>query len=429
MKEKYQKLANEYVVSLFPAFMLPIGMVQGTKKFFNSPVKICFKIEDNAVEWYFLPENWKQAHLRFVEKLKKNPDFLYFAYDQMVSLANRQIKFGKSIKAKLKSSSNNQLVKYYQKFIKYNIELYQYGLLLPLLDYNDLTFLSDELHKILKQKNADKYFNLLTIPYQETVVKKQELDLLIILQSVLKQNGLKTVLKNGDPCRIIEVLKNKYPRFWQTIRKHTQKYTWAYYVYEGPAVDEKYFLQILQDWSQRKLDPKKEIASYLKYSLEVKNKQRALIKNLDLNKYEKQILDLTRDGVFIKPYRRELQSCSYYFIEPLLIEIGKRLSLSLKQVRTMLPDEVKNALLKHTNFSDLINERQKLLVYRYVKGKMICLTGKKAESFAKKNFVIEKINFNLNIFQGATAFGGKIKGRVKIINSPKEMGKCKKGIF
>ena len=79
--------------------------------------------------------------------------------------------------------------------------------------------------------------------------------------------------------------------------------------------------------------------------------------------HEKQIFEDARDAVFAKAYRRELQSCSYYYMESLLAEIGRRLSLSLKQVRMMLPEEIEKGLkmgridLKTIN---TIQERQKL---------------------------------------------------------------------
>jgi phosphohistidine swiveling domain-containing protein len=406
MKEKYQKLANEYVVSLFPAFMLPIGMTKGTEKFFRVPVQILFNIENNAVIWYFLPSEWKKAHLKLVEEIKKDPSFLKNVYDQMIALANRQIKFGQDITPKIKSATNSQLLKFYQQFISYNIELYQYGLLLPLLDYNELTFLSDELHRILKQKNADKYFNLLTIPTKQTTVKKQELDLLRIFYKKI----------NEPRVNISQLLK-----------KHTKKYAWAYYVYEGPAVGEQYFQDILEDWQKRKINPKKELNRHDQYVKKVLEQQRGIIKNLELNKYEQQILNLARDGVFIKPYRRELQSCSYYFIEPLLLEIAKRLDLSLNQVRMMLPDEIKKALEKRKNYQKEIIERQKFLFYRYLQGKLICLTGDSAKAFIKKNIQEEKFDRNLTVFHGTTAFAGKVKGRVKIVNTPVDIKKMQTG--
>jgi phosphoenolpyruvate synthase/pyruvate phosphate dikinase len=426
MKAKYQKLANEFVVSLFPAFNLPLGMLSGTKRLLNCRVYIPFKIENGACEWYFIPENWKQAHLSLTAKIRKNPKFLSFAYDQMISLARRQIEFGKSLGKSVTTASNRQLVKFYNQFIVYNIELYEYGLLLPLLDYNELTFLSDELHKILKEKKADKYFNLLTIPKEQTTVKKQELDLLLVLGEILRQESLKMLFKEETVEHIEGILSKRYPRIWKKIQNHTKKYAWAYYVYEGPAVREQYFLEILKDWVKNKTNPASQLRQYSQFAQDIDRKQQKAIKKLRLNKYEAEILHLTRLGVFIKPFRRELQSCSYYYIEPLLAEIARRLQMSLKQVRMLLPDEIEGALMKNKDYLDKINERQKLLFYSCWP-KQICLSGNRAKNYIRQNVIQEKLNLEVTTFTGTTAFAGKVSGRIKIINMPEEMGKMKPG--
>lgn len=402
MTEKLRKFANEYVVSLFPVFMLPIGMHSGTKRMLGWPVKVSFIIENNSIQWLFQPKNWKEGHARLVRKIQDNPDFLRQSFHEMANLARRQIDFGKKHRNQYPKVSNAKLFQYYSQFIRYNTELYEYGLILPLLDYQETTFLSDELRKILKRKKQDRNFNLLTIPFQQTFVKQQELDLLRLL-------------------RIRD--KNLLAR---RIKQHTTKYAWIYYVYEGPAVNEKYFIEALEDLRKRKINPGKELAEQEKNSALVKLRQHKILSKIDLTKYERQIIDLARDSVFYKASRRELQSFSYYLIEPLFNEIGRRLNLSLKQVRMMLPHEIKAALTnKKVNLNEIQN-RQKLLFYDYNKN-MICLSGKAASNFISRNVVKEKIDLNVKVFKGTTAYPGKVKGSVKIINSPADMTKMQKG--
>lgn len=428
MREKYIKFANEYVVSLFPVFMLPIGLKQLTQKILKYSVSIAFKIENSGIEWHHLPKNWQTGHLLLVKKIRQNPDFLKFAYKQMIVLAQRQIKYAQGIKTKIYRTNNKLLFQYYQQFVKRNIELYQYGMVLPLLDFDKTTFLSDELQAISQKRKADKYFNLLTIPQRQTATKNQELELLGILGAVKRLNKCQKLFLSQATSQLIVEIKKQYPKIWQKIQAHAKKYCWAYYVYEGPATDEKYFVALLQDFIKRRINPTKELAKDSKYQRQTINQQRAVLKTLRLNYYERQIAELAKDGVFYKAYRRELQSHSYYLIESLLSEIGRRLQLSLKQVRMLLPNEIGAALKNGVSFLEQIQDRQKLLFFDYTaSGKIICLSEAKARRYIEKNVIVEKLDLKTDTFIGTSAFPGKVEGKVRIINFPDEMVKMVKG--
>ncbi|OGE87801.1 MAG: hypothetical protein A3J07_03760 [Candidatus Doudnabacteria bacterium RIFCSPLOWO2_02_FULL_49_13] len=402
--KKLHKFANEYVVSLFPVFMLPMGMESGTRRLFNWPVKIPFIIENNAIQWLYEPTNWQIGHSRLVGRIKANPKFLSQAFKQMVRLGQRQIKLGTHLLSKYRTARNAELFKYYSQFVQQNVELYEYGLLLPLLDYQETTFLSDELHKILKRKGQDRHFNLLTTPGRETFVKQQEMNLLRLAQ--IRQPAVLAA----------------------QIKRHTKKFCWAYYVYEGPAVDEQYFFDALRDLRQRKISPRNDLQRHAINLRGIRQKQKNVLAKLKLTVYERELVSLARDSVYYKAYRRELQSHSYYLIEPLLAEIGRRLHLSLKQVRMLLPPEIKKALTTGQLNLNEIQNRQKLLFYDYNSRKgPICLSGQKARAFINKNVINEKLNLKVKEFVGTTAYPGKVKGKIRIINSPDQMHKMEKG--
>ncbi|MEW6407872.1 MAG: PEP-utilizing enzyme [Patescibacteria group bacterium] len=59
--------------------------------------------------------------------------------------------------------------------------------------------------------------------------------------------------------------------------------------------------------------------------------------------------------------------------------------------------------------------------------KMKIFTGKEMEEFLKKNLPKEKLERETKIFKGNIAYSGKAIGRVKIVNSFKDVKKVKKG--
>jgi len=399
MKEKYEILAHEYVVSLFPVFMLSHGMGEGFVKRIGKSCAVFSKIENNSATWYILPSKWDIAHNEFVSRIKKDPHFLRNALVQMEVLGKQQVKNTSAFKKNLSEKSNAWILGQYSSYIKSNIEVYSYGLLLPLLDYQRGTFLTDELNAILKRHKAQKYFEILTTPLRDTFNKQQELNLLKIYSQV-------------NPKKI---------------KQHTKKYAWVHYVYQGPAANEEYFVDILNDFARRKINPKKELKDHIELKKQICLQQKKIISSLKLDKYEKQIIELARDSIFYKAYRRELQSWSYYHMEFLLREIGKRVGLSLHQVRMMLPGEIEDALIDKKIDVDVINERMQLVIYMSKNAKPFLLSSAKARVWFEKNVKKEKRITRVNKFKGTVAYKGKAKGIVKIVNSPTDMEKMQQG--
>jgi phosphohistidine swiveling domain-containing protein len=311
--------------------------------------------------------------------------------------------------------------------MKSNTLVYAYGLLLPLLDYQDATFLSDELNRILKFKGKEEYFGILTTPLRSTFNKSQELDLLKILTEIKKDKKLINKLKVLDSATLLAYLKRSCHQVWQLLNGQAAKYCWVNYVYEGPAMGTVDFVDIIRDFLKRGVDPIKELNKYKRDGEELKAKQQKILKELGLSRREEQLIELTRDAVFVKPYRRELQSHSYYHAEFLLVEIARRLHLSLRQVRMMLPQEVAAGLLHGKVDVETINQRMNIVVYGGRGDRAFCFSGRRAEEFLKKNVAKEaKVKLPKNI-QGVTAFAGRAVGIAKLINMPEEMVKMKDG--
>ena len=427
MKKKWQIFAREYVVSLFPvislvdSFRKEMGLISGRG------VDVTYKIENHAAEYYNLTDNWRLAHLALVKKIKNNPAILRRFYKQMEKLGRGQIRRVTAVKKLLPGATNRELNNHYQTFLKSNRQVYAYGLLLPLLDYQEETFLSDELTRILKDKHAIRYFGLLTTPLRSTFNKQQELALLKIFQEIWKDKKLTVKFRRAAAAPLAEILKIDHPKIWRRLQRHWSQYNWTTYVYEGPSVDINYFIDVLRDLVRRRVNPSHTLRKFIANSRKLKQQQQAVLHQMKVNDYEKQLVNLARDAVFVKPYRRELQSHSYYLMESVLAEIARRLNLSLRQVRMMLPEEITAGLLKRKVNINLLNERIKLVVYGRRAGRRFCLSGQAARKFITHQ-VAREIRPKLSQeISGAVAFPGLARGKIKIINMPEEMIKMRSG--
>ena len=236
-KYKWEKVANEYVVSLFPLFMLPRGMYFITKKLTGVGVPIACVIRSSAVEWVARMDLWEKAHRIFIKRIKTNPETLEQFYKKIEHLGRRLIAFTKGVGKSLQKSSNQKLFSIYSTYIKLNTEYYGIGLLLPLLDYQKATFFSDEVNGILKKRDAEKHFVLLTTPGRETYNKQQELNLLRVYSEIIKIKPAYKLFQTVQAPEILKRLPGVSPKIFALLKQHTRNYTWVFYVYEGPAAD------------------------------------------------------------------------------------------------------------------------------------------------------------------------------------------------
>lgn len=412
MSEKWSKIANEYGTSLFPAFSVMFGLKKLSQEL-GKTTPFMFRIERGASEYYTLWSQWSITHNELVKMIKNDPNYLRDVYQKIHDLGMAMAEKTKTALDGVNDWSSEQLNQFYQDFIVCNTNVYRYGIVLVLLDFQKYTFLGDEVKNILEKHNACQHFITLTTPLQNTYGRRQDLDLLKLFIDIKKEKIPVDSLTSS-------------PDMAQRLKSHLQKYAWVYYVYEGPALNMESLLDMIRDLEKRGVDPEKKLANIEKERIELEEGQKKILRGLSLNDYEKSIIELARDAVFYKPYRRELQSWSYYHLEPVLKEIARRFHLTLAQVRMMLSEEVELLLIKDKVDVDLLNERLKYVVHGY-DGSFFTYAGDKARKFVDENIEKEEIPATKKI-KGTVAYvGGLVKGVVKIINSYNEIEKMEDG--
>ncbi len=418
MPERYQPFAKEYVVSLFPVFML-------VDAFEKLGLAFPFVIQRGNITYYMRLAEWRAAHEKIVKRIKNNPGWLSGVFYKIGQMGQRQVESTRDLMADLSELTNQQLLKRYLGFVESNTRLYSLGLILPLVDFQTTTFLADETHRILLTKGADQHFETLTRPIRPTYNLRQQISLLGLAAAFRKNKTLHAKLRRLSPRAFTSQLENDYSAIWRQLKAHTQKYRWVHYVYEGPALTESDFVSLVKELDQRIDNPAEEWRRLINDKKQVARKQQEIIKNLHLNRYESAIIKLARDAVFYKAYRRELQSWSYSHIEYLLREIGRRTGLKLNQVRMLLPNEVARALTAGKVDRQAIASRLKGVAYGRINGKPWLLTGNKLKQFLAQKVQPEKSIKQVSEIRGTVAFSGRAKGIVRIVNEPSDMAKMK----
>jgi len=392
---------------------------------------MCIASDKNYINYLSDKSAWKKAHNSAVKKIEKDYHWLRKAID-------RTMAFGESFNnwtqkniydADLTKASNKKLINLLYGFATRQSKLYTLGVLLPILDFQGYSFVERNLEIILTAKvpakNRKEYFRVLTEPIGFSFAQDQEAALLKLIARFYSKTRSKNILNSS----LAEIEEND-PKFYLALVKHAQKFGWTYYVYMGPAFDAGNFLEFVKDYLIKKSSPKKILADLLKKRKDTESLRKKYINSIKPTSFEKEVLLLAGKMVWAKPRRKDYQSKSYFHVEKLIREIGKRLGLSLDQALSAPFEAMAKALLEGKDIDiHLVNQVNELhvCVPNFNAKRVDVLYGKKAKSFFKKYIpAIKKASYKKEI-KGSVAYKGTARGTVKIVNSPKDVHKMEHG--
>ena len=414
---------NEIWTSAFFKFPSLLGV---------SRVVLGIASHQNKIEYFCDLASWQKCHDELKNKVLADYHYIEKLIDDFIDHGKKMNIWTEDnfLNADLKNLSNKELVVRLKKFVDLQSTEYAIGVAPVILDFQGFSFIENNLEKILKEKVAtskyNEYYKVFTQPIHNSFAQDQEEDLLALSANYYSDKQWQADIKN----KTTEEIKTLYPKFYKEILNHTQKYCWVYYVYAGPAFVEQDFLNFIKDYLVRGIDPSKQLLE-----LTGRKKQFELIKQqyLDIlqpNEFERAVLNLAGKVVWAKPRRKDFQSRSYYHFEKLHREIGRRLFLSLSQVRSctleMLVDGLKSGKLdvaKANNFFSfhicMPDKDETVAIF----------TGKEAEDFyknIKKSPQVLNVN-DIKEIKGTCACPGKVKGIVRIINQAVDIEKMQYG--
>ncbi|MFH1780219.1 MAG: PEP-utilizing enzyme [Candidatus Micrarchaeota archaeon] len=360
--------------------------------------------KDHMVAW--LNEEYFTAARIAFNKMISDASFFPLVKKTLVGLSDDLTSFSKKVAERdLTKVSTAELYSLVDVQCEKLSVMLSWAMLVTIIDFQS-ELVSKKLHETLSAHEAElkkKGFSvpealvILTTPDEETTAKK-EFDELI---------SLACEFGNAVP--------------YACIREHAKKYGWLYYGYSGPAWTEKEFtsellalveknpVQLRQD----SLEQARELSAH-KQELEVL-----------FSEEEKRVIDLAREVMFLKAYRKEAMNYSFFALGFVQEELAKRLGLSLRQIRCLIPLE----LISGKFSKELLDSRFEECVFGlYGKEKDWNLVFFKSEetSEAKKIFAQEKIE-EASELNGSCACPGFVKGIVKIINRPEDLSKMNEG--
>lgn len=391
----------------------------------NAQWRYCCRQMGKISEW---DELGKHVLLRLEDQ-----KFLGEVYSKEKKACLELIKQSKKLKeTPLQNKTSIQLADLYEDLLSYWRTMNVWGDVVNLSDFGHfmltnkiMAFLEEAVDKSNLDISAGEVFGLLGTPTERSTMQQEEFELYGILAQIEGNKRAKAVFSH-ETGRIIPLLAN-FPHLASRLIAHAEKYDWMQFHYDGPTIlNVDYFVDILRGELRQGIDGKRKMEEMILHDREILSLQKKMEKSLRLTKKEIYWCKVARTFSYLKGLRKDSVFIASRNSDPLVREISRRLQLSPRQVRHMMPHEIRVALKIGKADADLLNQR--ISYYVFVadeKGPRI-LVGKEALKWSKMIFE-EKVDSKIRELKGTPAYPGHAIGIVRLIHRAEDMVKMNKG--
>jgi phosphoenolpyruvate synthase/pyruvate phosphate dikinase len=416
--KKFRLLHQENEISPFTIEILRRGFHGGLlAKFLRNPFKDTLIVFHKCtLNWYGDWDNWTDLGDEVLEKVKEDSKFCEKVLGTVKEVGEKLYqKNQETLKLDLSKLSNQEIAKIIDETYQLGEEISDYG---QIAVFSDLTHnkLSNLLNEILQKKNLkrslNEYFSILVAP-TERVHSQQERIEVFKLAKKIKELGL---FKDGK--LEIEPVSGE-------LAKIKEDFCWVGFGHFGPEKKIENYLEDLKIiLEEGKVEEK--LAELFNESKELAKQQAEYTGELDLDELEQRYFAAARSFGYNKNYRYHILLFTFYALNELLKEVCKRFILTIKEIRFMSREEVLKLLeIGEKVPSGDLRERQKFCVIKTAKTEF--LLGQEAKDYVAEKVEKEEVDEEVTRIHGSVAYMGIVTGKVKIVNSVRDIGKVSEG--
>lgn len=421
-------LEENQPISLYPV-MYPgwLSILEHTGEILGKKQKSisCIHRRDHGVIFIDHKE-WTALGEYALRKILKNPKWGVALNKKILRLSDALTKFSHNMIAKvtLQQKSNKELYRLYRKYEDRHNKLYDYAIIPVYLDLykphlttHVVQYLAQQVRKVHYAHTAKECFSLLTVPRELSKVQLEEVALLRIADYIRKVYKGKRFTRNRLPRKLK-----------QRVQHHAERFRFLGYNFEGPAFPHSYFWRRVREFVADDISPSQKILRIMHEKKQAQILHRQIVRDLHIDRKYQKLISITQGFIFSKDYRKMSLVQSYYELEPLLTEIGKRVHLTIAEVRNCLLHEIDSMLTEKTGVPKDLTKRMHGCFFVVIDGKLPGKVFVDRTYTAMRKYLLKKEDLTqVNYFHGQTASLGKASGVVRIINSTRDLRKMKKG--
>lgn len=395
-------------------------------------------ITKDFLEMYYDIPSMTAVGQSFLTQVLENRSFYGEVVRQLKSHSRQLLAFCENAASQdLAKVSNQELADLYSQYVRHLRAMRVWGWVMPFLDglTEHVSFTDVILAKLRAQLEtqgkADKvaeFYSTLSSSEKKSEVQKEEIARLKLLAQLLTDKDAETVMADIK-ANLHQNFAEKYPRAGKRIGKHLKKFGWLTYAYEGPPMQIEHLFALLKD-NLKRGDVEEQLQKIENHYKTIRQEKRRLIKELKLPQELVYLLKASSEFMFIKDYRKGVYQKSYLLMDTVLEEIGKRLMLSLKEVKFMVEPEIRAALIDKVDHSGKTKQRLQKCCFHIENGVIRVWEGAECEQKIKELVGAPKAAedvSSLTELKGMPAYTGKVTGTAKVVLVASDVAKVNEG--
>ncbi len=369
-------------------------------------IRVAFFSENGKSDWYIDMRDIKRGSKKIIQIAKRDPQV---SVKLLCSWKNDEKQFvdffNKYKHFPVDTLSDSQLAALYKKYYQLFVNRVSSSAIIDHFalgtDEYIAAMLRKEVGRLQRESQFTEIFSIATAPTYQSFINQAETDLLKIAFG-----------KHLDK-KIVNDYQEKY--FWINNNYfHAQELTAAYFVAE------------IKKWRELREDLKVKYDLLRQTAFANKQKKMKLFKQYNFSPLLKTLLKISEDFTYWQDERKKATFLSIHLGNKILSEMARRRGLKNDLVKYLLPDEVVGWFTKGAPTVMELEKRQNGCLVIMERGSQTVLTGADLKE-AKKAMFPDKKRDQVKDVRGLSASVGLARGKVKVINSAREVNKIEAG--
>lgn len=374
--------------------------------------------------WYGDENYDNKEREEIAEKLAEDPQFLLNIMNSAYKEWQSFEKYCQEIKKRnQKRLTNKEIKEDYDRIITFLLEWDGRFLQFMWLPERILEMKIKDLLGERSPKDAQESFLLLTSPKREGFFEEENRELLKLISKIQSNDSFDKLFKKDK--EIIEKELPNHHELQHLLSNHLEKFCWlANSNFKSIFWNTNDIIWRIKDLLNDEVKVKLEVLENTRKEREEKIKR--LISILNLNRSEIALIETTRELVYFRTFRTDIQWKIGYYVYPLFQEIASRTKISIEDFHNLTFFEISSFLDGAILDKLLITKRKHRYAMIVDHGKINYYYDEKKIDEIKR-MVETKIEDKIKKLKGSTASPGVVRGKVKIIHNVGELSKIKVG--
>jgi phosphohistidine swiveling domain-containing protein len=372
---------------------------------------------------YFNKKKERELADYYLNKQKKDSKFIKKWIKKWFRIAEGQNNLLKIIdQTRFSSFTDAQLSAFMKKLTKTNLEYWLQACLIEFYDPWGDIILKGELDKYPHIKLSVRDQIILTAPFKINYLQREKLDRRLLIKEIRKHPKLKTFIDKINKQAIIK----DYPQFYGNLKRHVQKYFWINNTwFESIFSGRDFFIKEIKKDLRIFKKTKAQIKRIKRYEQDIKNKKSSVFRNRKIPHELRDVFNYFSILSDWRDIRKQYVLIYIHYLDGILDLLAARNSVNKELLKFTLFSEIKSWLLPKPFLKELKKRRQECLGYIDAGGSFQWQSKKVIKEVLRA--INKSYKKRMKELSGMSTYPGRVKGKVKKIETIQEFKKMKQG--